>query len=200
MPLWTNFAAKVWFSHSSPLEAHHATLRDKPAKFHLLASAEAIIKGMSHRGRAAPAFVLLAAVSIILPPVPGDSTILMDLHARTEFLYGELRRNPFTLDVLEDAIEQPALGLELEMRNPEGERYLCTMPGPGDEAAAGGDGKGDGSHSRSADSEGLLASSPARMLRSLEGRCDVLSLGWWSYEWCHRKGVRQFHVDHAVRY
>jgi hypothetical protein len=150
---------------------------------------------MPEHARNALARVLLGTVSLLLPPsVPGD-TILMDLHSRTEFLYDKLRQSPFTLDVLEDAIAQPALGLELDMRNFDGDKYRCTMPGPGDEDGGAAESVGSSS---GVDSESQLESTPARVLRSLDGRCDVLSLGWWSYEWCHRKGIRQFHVDHSV--
>lgn len=142
-----------------------------------------------------PARFLLGTVSLLLPPsVPGD-TILMDLHTRTEFLYDKLRQSPFTMDVLEDAIAQPALGLELDMRNFDGDKYRCAMPGPGNEEDGG---TTESATSSSTGPESQPESTPARVLRSLDGRCDVLSLGWWSYEWCHRKGIRQFHVDHSV--
>lgn len=34
-----------------------------------------------------------------------------------------------------------------------------------------------------------------KRLSVLEGACTVLSRDWWSYEWCHRKEVRQFHLS-----
>jgi hypothetical protein len=33
-----------------------------------------------------------------------------------------------------------------------------------------------------------------RQLVELEGVCGQLHKGWWSYEWCHRASVRQFHL------
>ena len=33
------------------------------------------------------------------------------------------------------------------------------------------------------------------LLARLEGRCARLALGWWTYEWCHRRHVRQFHAE-----
>ena len=27
------------------------------------------------------------------------------------------------------------------------------------------------------------------------GMCLVANTGWWSYEWCHLRHVRQFHVE-----
>uniref|UniRef100_A0A7S2DT72 MRH domain-containing protein n=1 Tax=Octactis speculum TaxID=3111310 RepID=A0A7S2DT72_9STRA len=35
------------------------------------------------------------------------------------------------------------------------------------------------------------------LMNALVGQCDTLRTGWWSYEWCHRKYVRQFHIDDA---
>jgi hypothetical protein len=40
----------------------------------------------------------------------------------------------------------------------------------------------------------LLA--PFSVLFHSPGVCAVLNRGWWNYEWCHRTGVRQFHIDH----
>lgn len=31
------------------------------------------------------------------------------------------------------------------------------------------------------------------LLETLQGVCARLSLGWWTYEWCHREEIRQFH-------
>ena len=36
-------------------------------------------------------------------------------------------------------------------------------------------------------------------LQPLNGLCSTLSQGWWSYEWCHRRHVRQFHFDRGTR-
>ena len=35
----------------------------------------------------------------------------------------------------------------------------------------------------------------ATLLAALEGQCAKLSQGWWTYEWCHRRYVRQFHAQ-----
>ncbi|KAJ8600584.1 hypothetical protein CTAYLR_008173 [Chrysophaeum taylorii] len=42
------------------------------------------------------------------------------------------------------------------------------------------------------------ASTVGELLSSLEGVCARLNQGWWTYEWCHRRHVRQFHQDHAA--
>merc|ERR1712138_202081 len=35
----------------------------------------------------------------------------------------------------------------------------------------------------------------ATLLSKLGGQCAKLSQGWWTYEWCHRRHVRQFHAQ-----
>ncbi len=35
----------------------------------------------------------------------------------------------------------------------------------------------------------------ATLLQALDGQCAKLSQGWWTYEWCHRRYVRQFHAQ-----
>ena len=35
----------------------------------------------------------------------------------------------------------------------------------------------------------------ATLLAALDGQCAKLSQGWWTYEWCHRRYVRQFHAQ-----
>lgn len=34
-----------------------------------------------------------------------------------------------------------------------------------------------------------------RVIDGLQKVCMIHSIDWWSYEWCHRKEVKQFHVD-----
>ena len=33
-----------------------------------------------------------------------------------------------------------------------------------------------------------------KKLSVLLGTCTILAKDWWSYEWCHKKEVRQFHL------
>jgi len=36
---------------------------------------------------------------------------------------------------------------------------------------------------------------PADPLKALEGKCTVSKKGWWTYQWCHRKEIRQYHSE-----
>jgi hypothetical protein len=38
-------------------------------------------------------------------------------------------------------------------------------------------------------------SSPREPLEVLEGKCTVSRQGWWTYQWCHRKEIRQYHTN-----
>ena len=38
-----------------------------------------------------------------------------------------------------------------------------------------------------------------KALDTLGGVCSQVHLGWWSYEWCHREEVKQFHVGVSQR-
>jgi hypothetical protein len=38
-----------------------------------------------------------------------------------------------------------------------------------------------------------------RALDTMAGTCSQVHLGWWSYEWCHREQVKQFHVGVSQR-
>jgi hypothetical protein len=35
----------------------------------------------------------------------------------------------------------------------------------------------------------------ANLMAALDGQCAKLSQGWWTYEWCHRWQIRQFHAQ-----
>ena len=123
---------------------------------------------------------------------------MKDLDDRNNFLYDQLRQH-YVIDLLEESFDAPH-GLDIELRNPDGDRYHCTLPSPDGDEVRGGDDEeeegDDGSGGAEADRKRTKRLDAA--LAALEGQCDVLSMGWWSYEWCHRKHVRQFHVDHAA--
>ena len=47
------------------------------------------------------------------------------------------------------------------------------------------------------DGEWVIEAPPAPKdpLRVLEGKCTVSRQGWWTYQWCHRKEIRQYHSN-----
>ena len=84
------------------------------------------------------------------------------------------------LELLESSSTSPWNGMA--MRNRDGESYRCVAGEarrPGEEAQG------------------------PRTLRGaldqLRGSCAYLNKGWWTYEWCHRLHVRQFHLEASAR-
>lgn len=66
------------------------------------------------------------------------------------------------------------------IRNVDGEIYICSIRNE------------ELSTKSIADSKGEQFKDT---LRALKGVCTVVHLGWWNYEWCHRKEVSQFHYE-----
>jgi len=85
-----------------------------------------------------------------------------------------------TLELLESLAESPLRGLS--MRDAAGRSYDCRA---GDAVAP-------------AD-EDAPPESLAEALGLLRGVCAYLNQGWWTYEWCHRRHVRQFHLEARQR-
>merc|ERR1712196_52808 len=36
---------------------------------------------------------------------------------------------------------------------------------------------------------------PGDLLSLLDGKCTVSRQGWWTYQWCHQKEIRQYHAE-----
>ena len=144
------------------------------------------------------------------PSVSPDSLTAFapsDLAARNRELYNELRRSN-VLDVLEPELGGSKTGLsalDVQLQSVEGAHYRCTMPG--DEIEDNDDDENkDESEEVGTDMSSQQSTGKTRKkkktdenedLAALEGSCDTLSTGWWSYEWCHKRHVKQFHVDHV---
>ena len=80
----------------------------------------------------------------------------------------------------------------------DGQRYFCAFPGaPRDEDGEPSDGSPDLDSPDS--SRGTDASEVARRLDdALAKTCHYRIEGWWTYEYCHRRHVRQYHQDAAA--
>ena len=70
-----------------------------------------------------------------------------------------------------------------------GIRYFCTLPRSAAGAAAGA-GADAGEEARAGSS-----SSIGELLDDLKNQCFYRIEGWWTYEFCHGKGIRQYHQD-----
>ena len=86
------------------------------------------------------------------------------------------------------------------MTGHDGQKYLCTMPNAGaDSDAQGGEGddetNADGSSSTSTLKASKTAKQVSELLEPLGNSCFYRVEGWWTYEFCHKKKVRQFHQE-----
>ncbi|KAJ1459226.1 hypothetical protein M885DRAFT_613746 [Pelagophyceae sp. CCMP2097] len=85
------------------------------------------------------------------------------------------------LDLLETE-GAPLWPRSIQMRDAEGRLFECS----------------DGAEAHSKNTTNATVA-PVRLsvgaqLALLEGTCATLHQGWWTYEWCHRAAVRQFHL------
>lgn len=125
--------------------------------------------------------VLVFAVSVfagIENSYPWDSSY----EARKEELLASLRDDLY-LDVSDSEYVNDLFAQyeAVSIRNVDNERYICSIR---DEDMS--------SKHLTADSKGEQFKDT---LRALKGVCTVVHLGWWNYEWCHRKEVSQFHYE-----
>lgn len=72
----------------------------------------------------------------------------------------------------------------VSMTNAHGQKFKCVLPDvpPGDDPSEGDEGASP-------------PASPDDLLSALGEQCFYRVEGWWTYEYCHRKHVRQFHKD-----
>ncbi|CRG92153.1 Protein OS-9 homolog [Talaromyces islandicus] len=88
----------------------------------------------------------------------------------------------------------------------DGLRYLCNIPRVQDNSSAetsnnnktsGEDAGGDEEAEKKTDEETEIARATGRgleLLQEMEGTCMYYVSGWWSYSFCYKKQVRQFHA------
>ncbi|RAH83868.1 protein OS-9 [Aspergillus japonicus CBS 114.51] len=96
----------------------------------------------------------------------------------------EQDESPHSLDTGDYALEEMILG---------DQRYLCQIPQVQlDERA-----NGTGNDTAEADEQKELARATDRgleLLREMEGKCMYYISGWWSYSFCYKEKVKQFHA------
>ena len=78
----------------------------------------------------------------------------------------------------------------------DGRRYFCALPKPRGTGAADDETGADASATNaSAADEGDAEATVEDVLKPLEGRCFYRIEGWWTYEFCHMKKIRQYHQE-----
>jgi len=146
------------------------------------------------------------------PPIPPSSTLSLgaegdtytfDTKVRTLEILKHLRLGDLPLEVLDEYLPgNGTVDFQVAMKAWDGSDFTCApVPQPGQqhkklEGGAGGEG-GD-------ERKGLVAALPPspgeppealdQKLTVLDNTCALLrTTEYWSYEWCHRREVRQFH-------
>ena len=92
----------------------------------------------------------------------------------------------YSVQLMTGAIHPPGVAVppkSVVMTKKDGKRYRCYLPSEGG--------------APSAADESLAAPTPhiAPYLRALKGTCFYRLEGWWTYEFCLLKAVRQFHQE-----
>ena len=98
-------------------------------------------------------------------------------------------RDQLHLEVLADKLP---VGMSAEKsmyaRNSEGQVYTCGVTPEGKGVSQNGVGE-------SSDASLLAFEKAFGVIDRLKKMCIIHAIDWWSYEWCHRKEVKQFHME-----
>lgn len=132
----------------------------------------------------------------------GD-TYTFDTKVRTLEILKHLRQGDLPLEVLDEYLPgNGTVDFQLAMKAWDGSDFTCApVPQPGQQekklGQAGAEGEEDGSKGVVAAPLSSLGEPPEALdqkLTVLENTCAMLRTpGYWGYEWCHRREVRQFH-------
>lgn len=79
----------------------------------------------------------------------------------------------------------------------DGQRYLCQIPHVAVSSDNNATTEADSGHGKRAEEENELARATDRgleLLQEMEGTCMYFVSGWWSYSFCYKKQVKQFHA------
>ena len=158
-----------------------------------------------------PVVLLLLTASTSTQAAPPSSTLSLgaegdtytfDTKVRTLEILKHLRQGDLPLEVLDEHLPgNGTVDFQVAMKAWDGSDFTCTpIPQPGQQQKkleGGGVGGGD-------ESKGLVAALPPspgeppealdQKLTVLDNTCALLRTPeYWSYEWCHRREVRQFH-------
>jgi hypothetical protein len=99
-------------------------------------------------------------------------------------------RNELHLEVLSNKLP---MGMDTDhsmyIRNSEGQQYTCGIKSETPEALT-------NSLTTTNDDTSMASFQKAfGVIDRLQKVCMINSVDWWSYEWCHRKEVKQFHME-----
>jgi len=120
-------------------------------------------------------------------------TAISELLLRNEVLYESLR-NTFSFDVVEEAVNEETI-LPMEMISENGDSFICSFVTDEENNKEYETETNDNKNLNNNDNKLDKKKEYENVLSDLDGHCETLNTGWWSYQWCHRREVKQFHVD-----
>ncbi|MCL7026758.1 hypothetical protein MKW94_017323 [Papaver nudicaule] len=83
----------------------------------------------------------------------------------------------------------------LVMSNVEGRKYICFLPSVEKPKADNSVAQNNSSNSLVESERQVRLKTPDELLEDLKGPCFYRQEGWWSYEFCYHKKLRQIHVE-----
>ncbi|KAG2327852.1 hypothetical protein Bca4012_036874 [Brassica carinata] len=116
-------------------------------------------------------------------------------------LVGTFSRNnrepKYTIEFLpEDAPFHPGDNLEsMVMHDKQGRRFLCFLPKEEESSTGWTSTQQNISTVLMETDKQLKLKTPDELLQPLNEQCLLRQEGWWSYEFCHLRSVRQLHVE-----
>eukprot|EP01063_Lacrimia_lanifica_P035160 TRINITY_DN6635_c0_g4_i2.p1 TRINITY_DN6635_c0_g4~~TRINITY_DN6635_c0_g4_i2.p1 ORF type:complete len:256 (+),score=83.20 TRINITY_DN6635_c0_g4_i2:61-828(+) len=101
---------------------------------------------------------------------------------------GDAQGSVYLVDIAGAAAPAPGLRRVHSMKLRNGSQYTCYLPHDAPP------GRGGGGPAPMA-AEDLTAAAAPRIDAFFGGKCVVKHTGWWSYEYCHGKVLRQYHEE-----
>ncbi|CAN0097078.1 unnamed protein product [Scytosiphon promiscuus] len=156
-----------------------------------------------------PWYAAVSVISISLLAVPATlarqarPVVGLDLVEDTTAEMMESMKAGMSIDFMEAALLQatvpaaddeatggdPVVFPSYSLTDVDGVLHTCTVRAEPEKAASSG--------KKSTKSKAKAKPDISTALDPLEGSCATLTQGYWSYQWCHRKDVTQFHTDES---
>ncbi|KAI3906087.1 hypothetical protein MKW92_029882 [Papaver armeniacum] len=83
----------------------------------------------------------------------------------------------------------------LVMSNEEGKKYMCFLPSVEKPKAESSVAQRNSSNSIVESERSVRLKTPDELLENLKGPCFIRQEGWWTYEFCYHKKLRQIHLE-----
>lgn len=127
----------------------------------------------------------------IVGPGGEDGAYSFDTKVRTLEILKHLRQGDVPLEVLHEILPgNGSVDFQVSIKAWDGSNFTCA-PIPQ-----------ESEHDKEVDNIGsahiFKDKAPEALNKNLDNTCAILNKDYWSYEWCHRREVRQFHLNTPV--